>query len=137
MKKENTESFDLCTLGENEPKVEPKAKPTLDEIYKLYDEATVEANKKLPKPCYGNSSGYYCNYECKNNNGCYGVTMQKWGKCDCKFKPSCHLMRQSLQVQFKEKNPDHVCLFKQYFDENTYPDIIVPDGIIRMDPIED
>lgn len=110
---------------------------SLEEIYSKYDSKTVEANKKLPKPCYGNSDGYYCIYECKQNKGCYGITMQKWGECNCKFKPNCNVMRQSLQVEFTKDNPNHKCPFKKYFDENTYPDIKVPDGIIKMKPIED
>ena len=108
----------------------------LEEIYKNYDKETIEANKKLPKPCYGNSSGHYCSYKCSKNEGCYEVTMKKWGVCDCKFRPSCHLSRQMLQEKFKETNPNRKCSFKDYFDENNYPDIVIPPGIIRMKPIE-
>lgn len=108
----------------------------LEEIYKNYDIKTIEANKKLPKPCYGNSNGYYCNYECLQNEGCYEITMKKWGVCDCKFKSSCHLWRQQLQTEFKQKNADHICSFKEFFDEDSYPEIIIPDGIIKMDPIK-
>lgn len=112
-------------------------KQDLEDIYKQYDEATVEANKKLSKPCYGNSTDYYCNYECPAREGCYGVTMMKWGKCDCKFKPSCHLGRQGVQVEWKQHDPEHICGVMKYFDEATYPDIIVPDGIIKMVRIKD
>lgn len=110
---------------------------SLEKIYSTYDTETIEENKKLPKPCYGNSSGYYCNYQCTKNDGCYAVTMEKWGVCDCKFKPSCHISRQKLQEKFRKNNTSHTCPFKKYFDENTYPNITVPKGIIKMKPIKD
>ena len=110
---------------------------SLENIYSQHDTAVVEANKKLPKPCYGNSSGHYCNYECPTNQGCYSVTMAKWGICDCQFKPSCHISRQKLQAKFKQNNINHICPFKEYFDEHTYPSIIIPKGIIKMKPIRE
>lgn len=109
----------------------------MEKIYKEYDNKIVESNKKLPKPCYGNSNGYYCNYTCDKRNGCYGVTMKKWGKCDCEFKPSCHISRQIIQHEWKEKDSSHVCDFLEFFDKETYPIVIVPDGIIKMNPIVD
>ena len=42
---------------------------SLEKIYSKYDAEVVKENKKLPKPCYGNSSGYYCNYESPKNQG--------------------------------------------------------------------
>lgn len=110
---------------------------TLEKAYSSCDEKTIEANKKLPKPCFGNSSGYYCNYECSKNNGCYGVTMKKWGVCDCEFKPNCHLSRQMLQEEFKKDRPDYECSFKPYFDKESNLDIEIPEGIIKMSPIID
>lgn len=112
-------------------------KQNIEDIYKEHDEATVEANKKLPKPCYGNSWGYYCGYKCEVREGCYGITMKKWGPCDCKFKPSCHVPRQTIQVEWKKEVPEHICEFLKYFDVDSYPEIIIPDGIIKMKPIED
>lgn len=109
----------------------------IEQIYSKYDTKTVEANKRLPKPCYGNSIGYYCNYECSKNEGCYAVTMQKWGVCNCKFRPNCHIPRQMIQENLKEENSNHECDFKKYFDENSYSEIVIPDGIIRMKPIID
>ena len=109
----------------------------LNEIYKNYDTETVELNKKLPKPCFGNSNGYYCNYECSKNEDCYSISMQKWGVCDCKFRPSCHTSRQKLQENFKQNISNYICPFKKYFNEETYLTITVPDGIIKMKPIKD
>ena len=109
----------------------------LEIIYSQYDSETVEANKKLPKPCYGNSYGYYCNYNCPTNEGCYEVTMKKWGVCDCKFRPSCHIPRQTIHKQWTDEDPNYICDFKKYFDEDDYPEIIVPEGIIKMNPIKE
>lgn len=110
---------------------------SLEKIYSKYDAEVVEENKKLPKPCYGNSSGYYCNYESPKNQGWYPVTMEKWGVCDCKFRPSCHISRQKLQEEFKKNNINHKCPFKKYFNEDTYPKITIPKGIIKMIPIKE
>lgn len=109
----------------------------LSTIYSNYDKEIVEANKKLPKPCFGNSHGCYCEYTCPKREGCYEVTMQKWGPCNCKFKLSCHLARQGLQVEWKTREPEHICNFLKYFDETNYPDITIPEGIIKMQPIRD
>lgn len=114
-----------------------KNKLNLKEIYNQYDKKIIEANKKLPKPCYGNSNGYYCIYKCKSNDGCYEVTMKKWGTCNCKFKSSCHLSRQLIQSELKSDNPNHVCGFKKYFNESNYTEVEIPNGIIGIDPIED
>lgn len=109
----------------------------LEELYKQCDEATVEANKKLPKPCYGNAHGYYCNYQCKSREGCYAISMTKWGECDCKFKASCHVSRQMIKTKIKKRNPKHVCDYVAYFTEEDYAEVKIPEGIIEMQPIED
>jgi len=34
---------------------------------------------------------------------CFSKTMIDKGSCDCLYKASCHLMRQRLQAEFREK----------------------------------
>lgn len=98
---------------------------------------SLEANKKLPKPCFGNSNGYYCNYDCPYGEDCYSATMIKWGSCNCKFKGNCHLSRQLIKSQIMEEDKNYVCGFIKYFDEETTPIMVLPEGIIKMDPIKD
>lgn len=117
-------------------KTSAESTPKLRTLEEAYSEATpedIKANKLLPRPCYGNSNGYYCNYTCSDKAGCYAITMVNWGPCDCPFKPSCHLGRQQIQVQWLREKPAHVCSFKKYFDTTTYPQLpIIPKGVMRM-----
>jgi len=56
------------------------------------------------KECFGNYMQYpICqgHHECKEK-GCYAKTMSK-GPCECLYKESCHIPRQTLQTEFREK----------------------------------
>ena len=56
----------------------------------------------MNKQCFGN----YLLEGCENNHNCKEVdcmteTFIKHGACDCKYKSSCHLLRQSCQVEMR------------------------------------
>jgi len=57
------------------------------------------------KGCFGNYMEYpLCqgHYDCQEK-GCFSKTMIGKGTCDCLYKGSCHLSRQRLQTEFREK----------------------------------
>ena len=54
------------------------------------------------KSCYGNYMLDVCegHHKC-TDHGCFSETSIKHGKCDCKYKASCHLVRQECQVMIR------------------------------------
>lgn len=59
----------------------------------------------MTKPCYGNYMKRECegHHECREM-GCFSETSRIHGECDCKYKESCHLTRQKLQVHVRNDN---------------------------------
>lgn len=93
----------------------------------------------LPKACYGNHSGYYCNYKCEFGSDCYSVTNTRLGSCNCEFKGCCHVPRQYGQSRHTQE-PKEECWFHQQFMKDVerlgYPKILeIPDGVCDMKPI--
>ena len=59
----------------------------------------------IHKSCYGNYMLDVCtgHHECKDY-GCFSETSIRHGKCDCKYKGSCHLVRQECQVMIRNSS---------------------------------
>lgn len=57
----------------------------------------------IHKSCYGNYMLDACegHHECRDY-GCFSETSIKHGKCDCKYKGSCHLVRQECRVMIRD-----------------------------------
>jgi len=76
-------------------------------------------------------SGHYMEYPiCQSHHDCterecYSKTMDK-GPCDCPYKGSCHIPRQRLQTEFREKygykleDCDFYKLLKPMYENNKW-----------------